>query len=150
MASGLDQHHPFNNTLAVDLILQNAELMLAPGTLQIGWGHANAVWALMSNFIALDCLFATFGAATAAPGQPVAQRHCGETIAIRTATEVSLSVPICPIISHLNISSCMSSYHLQRYSANSALLGLLVRRLRSNLESKLTLFISCAILLQLH
>ena len=43
--------------------------MLAPGTLQIGWGHANAVWALMSNFIALDRLSATFGAATAAPGQ---------------------------------------------------------------------------------
>ena len=150
MASSLDQHHPFNNTPAVDLILQNAELMLAPGTLQIGWGHANTVWALMSNFITLDCLSATFGAATAAPGQPVAWRHCEETIAIGTTTEVSLSVSICPIISHLNISSCMSSPHLQKYSANSASLGLLIKRLRTNLESKLTLSISHVILLQLH
>ena len=60
-------------------------------------GHANTVWALMSNFIALDHLSATFGAATAAPGQPVAQRHCEETIAIGTTTEVSLSVLFVPL-----------------------------------------------------
>ena len=82
MATGLDNHHPFNNTPAVELILQNAGLTLAPGTLQIGWGHADAVWALMSNLIALDRLSATFGAATADPGQPVARRHCEETITI--------------------------------------------------------------------
>ena len=134
MATGLDNHHPFNNPPVVELILQNAGLMLAPGTPQIGWGHANAVWALMSNFIALDCLSATFGAATAAPGQPVTWRQCEETIAIGTAAEVSLLLPICPIISYINIiSSCESSPCLPRYSASSALLGPLVERLRSNL-----------------
>ena len=134
MATGLDNHHSFDNMPAVELILQNAGLMLAPGTPQIGWGDANTVWALMSNYITLDHLSATFGAATAAPGQPVARRHCEETIAIGTAAEVSLSLPICPIISHMNIiSSCGSSPHLPKYSASSALLGPLVERLRSNL-----------------
>ena len=134
MATGLDNHHPFNNMAVVELILQNAGMMLAPGTLQIGWGYANAVWALMSNSITLDRLSATFGAATAAPGQPVTQRHCEETIAIGTAAEVSLSLPICPIISHMNIiSSCGSLPHLPEYSASSALLGPLIERLRSNL-----------------
>ena len=134
MATGLDNHHPFNNMPAVELILRNTGLMLAPGTLQIGLEHANAVWALMSNFITLDHLSATFGAATAAPGQPVTWRHCEETIAIGTAAEVSLSLSICPIISHMNIiSSCRSSPRLPKYSASSALLGPLVERLRSNL-----------------
>ena len=96
MATGLDNHHPFNNMPAVELILWNAGVMLAPGTPQIGWGHANAVWALMSNFITLDRLSATFGAATAAPGQPVTQRHCEKTIAIGTAAEVSLSLLFVP------------------------------------------------------
>ena len=133
IATGLDNHHPFDNTPAVELILRNAGLMLTPGTPQIGWGHANTVWPLMSNFITLDCLSATFGAATAASGQPVTRRHCKETIAIGTAAEVSLSLPICPIISHMNIiSSCRSSPHLPKYSASSALLGPLVERLKSN------------------
>ena len=134
MATGLDNHHPFDNTPAVELTLRNTKLMLAPGTLQIGWGHANAVWALMSNSIALDHLSATFGAATAAPGQPVTRRHCKETIATGIAAEVSLSLPICPIISYMNIiSPCGSSPHLPKYSASSALLGPLIKRLRSNL-----------------
>ena len=38
MATGLDNHHLFDNTPAVELILRNTGLMLAPGTLQIGWG----------------------------------------------------------------------------------------------------------------
>jgi hypothetical protein len=134
MATNLDKHHPFNNTPAVKLILKNAGLMLAPGTLQIGWGYANTIWALMSNFIALDHLCATFGAATVAPSLPVARSHCEQTIAIRTAAEVSISVPISAVLSYLNISSCTSSPHLQKYSANSASLGLLIKRLRSNLE----------------
>ena len=109
MATGLDNHHPFNNMPVVELILQNAGLMLTQGTPQIGWGHANAVWALMSNFIALDHLSATFGAATAAPGQPVAQRHCEETIAIGTA-EVSLSLPICLIWTSLAPAGAYPTY----------------------------------------
>jgi hypothetical protein len=52
------QAPPFQQP-TVELILQNAGLMLTPGTPQIGWGHANAIWALMSNFIALDHLCAT-------------------------------------------------------------------------------------------
>jgi hypothetical protein len=134
MATSLDKHHPLNNMLAVELILKNAGLMLIPGTPQIGWGHANTIWALMSNFIALDHLCATFSAATVAPNLPVACSYCGQTIAIGTTAEVSISVPISAILSHLNISSCTSSPHLQKYLANSALLGLLVKRLRSNLE----------------
>jgi hypothetical protein len=86
--------------------------MLAPGTPQIGWGHANAIWAFMSNFIALDCLCATFGAKTAAPSLPVTHSHCEQTIAIRTTAEVSISVPNSAILAHLNISSCTSSPHL--------------------------------------
>jgi hypothetical protein len=127
MATSLDKHHPFNNTPAVELILKNAGLMLTQGTLQIGWGYgscyANTIWALMSNFIALDCLCATFGAATVAPSLPVAHSHCEQTIAIVTAAEVSISVSISAILSHLNISSCTSSPHLRKYSA---LLGLLI------------------------
>ena len=85
MATSLDNHHTFDNMPMVKFILQNVGLMLTPGTLQIGWEHANAVWALMSNFITLDHLSATFGAATAAPGQPVAWRNCEKTISIGTA-----------------------------------------------------------------
>jgi hypothetical protein len=134
MATGLDKHHPFNNMPAVKLILKNAGLMLTPGTPQISWGYANTIWALMSNFIALDRLCATFSAATVASSLPVTHSHCEQTIAIGTAAEVSILVPISAILSHLNISSCTSLPHLQKYSANSASLGLLVKRLRSNLE----------------
>jgi hypothetical protein len=128
------QAPPFQQHTCSGIDITECKLMLAPGTLQIGWGHANTIWALMSNFIALDCLCTTFSAATAAPSLPVSCSHCEQTIAIRTAAEVSISGPISAFLFHLNISSCVSSPHLQKYSENSASLGLLVKRLRSNLE----------------
>jgi len=146
MAAGLDKHRPFSNTPAVEHILQNTGLMLAPGTPPIGWGHANAIWALMSNFIALDRLCATFGAATAAPGRPVARSHTDETIAIGITAEVSTSVPISTILSHFNNSSYAISRRLQKYSASSASHGLLVERLRRKLKQQPTPSIGCAIL----
>jgi hypothetical protein len=71
MATGLDKHHPFQNTLAAELIVQNAGLMLTPGTDRISSGYTFAVWSLMSNFIVLGHVCAMFSTTNVAPGQPV-------------------------------------------------------------------------------
>jgi hypothetical protein len=85
-----------------------------PGTDQISRGYALAIWSLMSNFIALDRLCMTFGAATVAPSQPVLRTHCDQ-FAIGTALPVSVSVLIFTILSHLHISSYLSLLHQQKY-----------------------------------
>ena len=130
MAAGLDKHHPFHNTPAAELIVQNAGLMLAPGTDRISVGYASAVWSLMSNFIVLDRVCATFGAAIVAPGQPVPRAHSGQTD-IGTAAPVRISALIFTIPSDLDISTYVSLPPPRKYSANSVWLGLRVERLGS-------------------
>lgn len=101
MGDDLDKHHPFGNTAAVEIIIQAARSFLEP---EAKSSYSRAIWGLTLNFIALDRLCATFGAAAAAPSQPVPRTHC-ERIAIGTALQVSISLLTLAIVSHSNISS---------------------------------------------
>lgn len=145
MAAGLDKHHPFHNTPAAEIIVKNAGLMLAPGTDAITAGYAFAVWSLVSNFILLDRVCATFGAANVAPSQPVPRTHSGQ-MDIGTAAPVSISALIFAIPSDLNVSSYVSSPPPQKYSVSSVWLGLLVERPGSTSGQHPTLSIQIAIL----
>lgn len=93
MATGLDEHYPFNNRPAADLIVKNADLILASGTDPLGSGYSNIVWSLMSNVIILDRLCAMFGVMATSPSQPVPRVHC-EQSTIGTAAQVSISILI--------------------------------------------------------
>src|SRR5271156_1663156 len=68
IAEGLEKHHPFSDTPAVDIILKNAKLILnSPSDV----AYARRIWGLMSNYVLFDRLCATFGVATVSPCQPV-------------------------------------------------------------------------------
>lgn len=149
MATGLDKYHPFNNTPAAELIVQKAHLMLGPVTEQLGWGYSHAVWALMSNFIMLDRLCATYGVTATTPSQLVPRTHC-EPRAIGTAAQVRISIIMLSILSHFMISSYMSWPHPQNYSANFVSPGLLVKRLTSKQQPTFWIHSHTLILQTLH
>lgn len=101
MATGLDKHNPFSNLFAMEVMAENAVLILAPGAEPIGKGHALILWSRMCNFILLDRLYKTFAAMAFGPSHPIPRTHC-ERSAIGTATPVSVSLLIFVIVSHLN------------------------------------------------
>ena len=69
IAKGLKNHHPFNDTPAVAIILRNAKSILASVTDKRSVGYVWRIWGLMSNFVLFDCLCITFGVASVAPSQ---------------------------------------------------------------------------------
>jgi hypothetical protein len=105
MAAGLDRHHPFNNRPTAELLARNAESILAD---QLSSRHANTAWALFCNFIVLDRLCTAFAAAAVPRCQPIPRTQCDKA-AIGTAAQVSVSLIIFTLLSHLNISSYKSS-----------------------------------------
>jgi hypothetical protein len=155
MGTGLDKHYPFNNSPSADWLVQNAESILASGNGQLGWRYALMVWGLVSNFILLDRLYATLAAGTAqtaAPSRPIPRAHCENlSDTFGTAVErVSISVLILTILSHLNVSSSLTSSHPRKYLVNSVWLGLLVKRLTSYSNQQPTSLIRMAILPKLR
>lgn len=93
------------------MIVRDAGLILASGAKQLTSGYAHAVWGLISSYILLDRLYATFAPEAAAPSQPIPRTHCENLKSTfgGTVEKVSVSVLILAILPHLNVSSSLTS-----------------------------------------
>jgi hypothetical protein len=71
LGQGLDEVHPFSDTIGVDVVLREAANMLSANFEAVGPKNAARIWGFMSKFVMLDRFSTTLGAAKIYPGLPV-------------------------------------------------------------------------------
>ena len=76
ISKGLDEVYLFNDTGAVAIILEEAEIMLGPHLEAVSPKHAGQIWGFISKFVMLDCFSQVLGAVEVHPGLPVLRKIC--------------------------------------------------------------------------
>ena len=74
MAKGLDEIHPFSDTVGVDVVLWDSERILWSDLDAVGPNNAARIWGFISKFIMLNQFIKTLGLAEAYPGIPMASK----------------------------------------------------------------------------
>ena len=93
MAKGLDEIHPFSDTVGVDVVLQDSERILWSDLDADGPKNAVRIWGFISKFVMLDWFVKTLGLAEAYPGIPMA-RKTRPLDYLGTATKVTVFLSI--------------------------------------------------------
>jgi hypothetical protein len=74
LAKGLDEGYPFSDTVKVDVVLREAEVILFAHEKAISTGNASRIWAFMSKFVMLDRFSRALGVAAQYPGIQIPKR----------------------------------------------------------------------------
>jgi hypothetical protein len=91
LGKGLDEVHPFSDTMGVDTVLREARIILSPHSDNVGPKNAARIWGFISKFVMLDRFSAALGAANVYPGSTVL-RKCFPNEYLGTAAKVGDSL----------------------------------------------------------
>jgi hypothetical protein len=74
LAKGLDEGYPFSDTVKVDVVLREAEVILFSHDRAISRGNTSRIWAFMSKFVMLDRFSRVLGVAAQYPSIQIPKR----------------------------------------------------------------------------
>ena len=99
MVKGLDEIHPFSDTVGVDVVLWDSKRILWSDLDAVGPKNAAQIWGFISKFIMLNRFVKTLGLAEAYPGIPMARKtHPLDYLGTATKVTVFLSIQFIVLI----------------------------------------------------